>query len=150
MQHQASSMDKFWTLSVGFMALYEQFAKRQGITGSELAIWHALSFYGQCTQKQICEDWQLPKQTVFTICKRLAKAGLIEMAEQGSDKRQKWLTFTKQGRKQAEHLMAPLLAAETQTAVQFGEARFAKLLSEMQALKAVYEAKMGTAENHQE
>lgn len=24
---------------------------------------------GQCTQKQICDEWYLPKQTVFNICK---------------------------------------------------------------------------------
>ncbi|MCW9719008.1 MarR family transcriptional regulator [Avibacterium sp. 21-599] len=29
----------------------------------------------QCTQKQICEEWLLPKQTLFNVCKEYKEKG---------------------------------------------------------------------------
>ena len=31
---------------------------------------------GQCTQKQICDEWYIPKQTVFNYLQRISRKGL--------------------------------------------------------------------------
>lgn len=44
---------------------------------------------GQCTQKQICDEWYLPKQTVFNICKEFREKGWIEFYPSSTDKRER-------------------------------------------------------------
>lgn len=51
-----------------------------------------------CTQKQIGEDWFLPKQTVFNICKEYREKGWIYLEESPNDKREKILRLTESGK----------------------------------------------------
>ena len=56
-----------------------QWIKKLGLSYNHFAVLYSLANApdGQCTQKQIDDEWYLPKQTVFNICKELRKkAGL--------------------------------------------------------------------------
>ena len=57
---------------------------------------------GQCTQKQICDEWYMPKQTVFNICK--------EFYPSPTDKRERIMQLTNAGKLQAE----PVYSATTE------------------------------------
>lgn len=65
---------------------------------------------GQCTQKQICDEWYLPKQTVFNICKEFREKGWIEFYPSPTDKRERIMQLTNAGKLQAE----PIYEATTE------------------------------------
>ena len=56
----------------------------------------------QCTQKFICDEWLIPKQTVFNICKDYKEKGWIEFFESPTDKREKIMQLTDAGKAHAE------------------------------------------------
>ncbi|WP_265778704.1 MarR family transcriptional regulator [Avibacterium sp. 21-599] len=48
-----------------------------GLGYNHFAVLHSLAVAEneQCTQKQICEEWLLPKQTLFNVCKEYKEKG---------------------------------------------------------------------------
>lgn len=60
-------------------ALYEKWAKRQGITVNTLFVIYTVNAYQEtCNQRLICEKLMLPKQTVNTILEALPRKGIVE------------------------------------------------------------------------
>ncbi|WP_338578166.1 MarR family winged helix-turn-helix transcriptional regulator [Neisseria leonii] len=118
------------------LASYDEFAKRCGIGGNELAILYTLWVDGDCTQKHISDKCQLAKQTVHTLCKRFEADGIL-LASTGSDKREKIMSFTDKGAAFAERIVVPLLALEERSIDTFGRDRIAVLLSEFDALSRI-------------
>lgn len=51
----------------GTLDLYRIWAKKHQLNYNALVILYTLNDYKKCTQKQICEWWALPKQTVHGI-----------------------------------------------------------------------------------
>ncbi len=79
-------------------AVYSEFAKRSGL--SDCAFWLMYSIYeanGKCTQKEICGQWAMSKQTVNSALKGLEKNGYIALASSETDKRSKYIVLTDQG-----------------------------------------------------
>ena len=89
-------------------ALYEKWAKRQGITVNTLFVIYTVNAYQEtCNQRLICEKLMLPKQTVNTILE-----GIVEKKADPSDKRNKRIAFTKTGADYAGQLLKSLSAFE--------------------------------------
>lgn len=76
-----------------FSLNYNHFAVLYYLAGAE---------NGQCTQKQICDEWYMPKQTVFNICKEFREKGWIEFYPSSTDKRERIMQLTNAGKLQAE------------------------------------------------
>lgn len=73
-----------------------------GVGYNHFAVLYSLMDKGECTQKFICDEWFLPKQTVFNICKEYKEKGLIEFSESETDKRAKVMRLTPDGKAYAE------------------------------------------------
>ena len=71
-----------------FSLNYNHFAVLYCLAGAE---------NGQCTQKQICDEWYMPKQTVFNICKEFREKGWIEFYPSPTDKRERIMQLTNAG-----------------------------------------------------
>ncbi len=86
--------------------LIERWIKKQNFSYNNFAVLYTLatSSDGQCTQKQIAEEWYLPKQTVFNICKDYKEKGWIEYSESSTDKRERIMRLTAAGKACAEPL----------------------------------------------
>ncbi|QIM66451.1 DNA-binding protein [Mannheimia granulomatis] len=83
-------------------AVMESWIAKLGLTYNHFAVLHTLAEQPNgCTQKQIADEWYLPKQTVFNICKEYREKSWIEFAESESDKRERILLLTEQGKAQA-------------------------------------------------
>ena len=94
-------------------ALYEKWAKRQGITVNTLFVIYTVNAYQEtCNQRLICEKLMLPKQTVNTILEALTRKGIVEKKADQSDKRNKRIAFTKTGADYAGQLLKSLSAFE--------------------------------------
>lgn len=80
---------------------------------------YTLAKDGRSTQKKISEEWLIPKQTVFNVCKDFRQKGLVQPSEQSADKRERAMSLTQKGRDAAD----PIVRASDE----LGERVFARL-----------------------
>lgn len=97
---------------------YIRFAKNYGLSYGQLAVIASLS-EGPSRQKDICDLWQITKQTLNTICTNYIKEGWLEMIADPQDKRSKLLSFTPLGKKEAEPIANKLREIEQKVFQQF-------------------------------
>lgn len=121
---------------------FESYAKTQTVLLSELFVLYSFYHKKPLTQKDICDEWALPKQTVHTICKNLIAQSFLEIKDNPSDKRAKLLSLTDTGENYAKSIIAPLLEVENNTAQSFGIERLEKLIQEFAELEQIFKTKM--------
>lgn len=77
--------------------IYEDYARKVGISYNSLYILNAIQETVNCTQKQICEKTLLPKQTVNNVVTAFYKSGYIELKELPENRRIKTIHLTEKG-----------------------------------------------------
>ena len=92
---------------------------KTGLSYSEFAVLYTLAKDGCSTQKKIGEEWLIPKQTVFNVCKDFRQQGLVQIGEQSTDKRERAMSLTQKG----HDVAAPIVHASDE----LGERVFARL-----------------------
>lgn len=93
-------------------ASYEDYAKSVGLNFTSLSILSALYETENCTQKMLCEQCFLPKQTVNSAVTAFYKRGWIRMQELPEDRRNKTIHFTEQGRHEAACILQKVQESE--------------------------------------
>ncbi|PJG82276.1 MarR family winged helix-turn-helix transcriptional regulator [Caviibacterium pharyngocola] len=139
---QATQADQFGQLFSAIAHYYQTWARKQGINYNQLAVLHSLSRHSQRTQKQICDEWALPKQTISTICKQYLADGILSYTET-EDKREKLLSLTEQGRAFAKPIVQGLDEIENHVFTQFGKERSENLLREFIEISRLFREQMG-------
>lgn len=81
----------------GTLDLYRTWAKKHQLNYNALVILYTLDDYKECTQKQICDWWALPKQTVHGILLDFEKRGYITITTSTENKRERLIAFTESG-----------------------------------------------------
>lgn len=102
----------FYSVWAQGTALYGRWAASQGISYTELSIMYALATTGDTTQKIICEQYGLPKQTVNACIHQLEKKGYLQLAPGKKDKREKTVAFTSQGEQTCLKTLSSLFEIE--------------------------------------
>lgn len=138
MENLSNPISELWETTTLFGNAYTDYAKKFNIHYNELACFYSLYKEGSCTQKHICQEWLLPKQTVNTLCKALMDKGYIETVAHDGDQREKRLILTAEGRAAAAAMVVPLLAAENKAVEAFSAARTAALVNEFRALQQLF------------
>lgn len=77
--------------------VYYEIAKKMGIKENTLLLLDILSGKKQHSQKQICDDWHIPRTTLNTIIKECVKSGYIVLLTQSSSK-EKLISLTESGK----------------------------------------------------
>lgn len=95
-------------------ASYEEYAKSVGLSYTSLSILSAIYSTENCTQKHLCEQCFLPKQTVNAAVTVFYKKGWIRLEELPEDRRNKTIHFTELGQKEAERIMQKVRQSEQQ------------------------------------
>lgn len=108
--------------------LYRLWAKKNQINYHALLILYTLNDYEICTQKQICEWWALPKQTVHGLLVDLEKKGYITITVKKDNKREKLIAFTDSGRNYASSILDRLLVMEENAMLQLGAEKRKQLI----------------------
>lgn len=104
-------------------AIYRKLAKRSNL--SESGYWVFYAVYeneGRCTQKDICDQWSMSKQTVNSALKELEKRGCITLEVSEFDRRSKYIVLTKSGRKLAGEIIDTIFKLEESTLMKMDEA----------------------------
>lgn len=105
-------LDKLGQLLSGINNLYVQWAKSKGIGHTTFIILYTLYYRENCTQKDICDVWNLAKQTISTQCNELFDQGQINIVQNHENRRQKILSLTDQGRAYIRPLAEEMRHAE--------------------------------------
>lgn len=92
----------------GTMDLYRLWAKKCNLNYNALLVLYTLDDYGICTQKQICEWWALPKQTVHGILLEFEKKGYLKTTTNTANKRERLITFTEEGKDFSNSILSKL------------------------------------------
>ena len=66
------------------------------------------------SQKEICEEWCLPRSTLNTVVREQVHAGNVELVPRGN--KEKDVRLTKAGQALAERILGPMLDAEEKVA----------------------------------
>jgi DNA-binding MarR family transcriptional regulator len=108
---------------------YSEYAKSAGLTFSGFIVLGILWKEGKTTQSHIMKLSCLPKQTVNTIIKSYNKQGIIIQSEdENKDKRNKYITFTAEGKKYADKIIKKVKEAEINALDKIGEEKARMLL----------------------
>lgn len=115
----------------GVDEVIELFIEKLGLGYNHFAVIYSLANAenGQCTQKHIAEEWLIPKQTIFNICKDFKDKGLIEFFESPTDKREKIMQLTESGKAYAEPIWQQSQAISEQVFNAFGKKKTAQLFA---------------------
>lgn len=92
---------------------YYFFARKLGIKENTLAVLYAIDDGKPHSQKQICEEWLIPKTTISTIIKELTGLGIVCLLPAGHTK-EKTICLTDKGRRYVNKILKPVYEAERQ------------------------------------
>lgn len=92
--------------------IYEDYARKAGISYNSLYILNAILYTENCTQKLICEKTLLPKQTVNNVITSFLKNGYIELREFPENRRIKTIHLTEKGMEYAKTLIPHIHEAD--------------------------------------
>lgn len=121
--------------------LYAALARRQGLSYHTAMTLYALDQDQGCTQKQIAENWMIPKQTVNTVVKELERSGYVELRA-GRDQKEKLVFFTPAGKVFAAEGLRELYETEERAVKAMGEARFREMVAANRAFTEAFSAEV--------
>ena len=93
---------------------YYRWAVRSGVTPHTLDLLYALDDGLPHSQKQICEEWAIPKTTLNTVVKACREAGYLTLEPTPDCPRQQQLCLTPAGLSYAREALAELYVLENQ------------------------------------
>lgn len=118
--------------------LYANWAKQEGLSYNKLAVIMTIFYYEDATQRKICSEWALPKQTVSTICKGFEQEGIISYTAGDKDSREKYMALTEKGLKIYIPIMARLNAIESHALQALGEEQVEIMLRNMEKFTTAF------------
>ena len=103
--------------------VYSQWAKRIGVNYNRMLVFYTIRDYGYCTQKQMCDQYLLPRQTMNNIVTVLCREGLLTEDPTRRQGREKAYVLTDAGTDYSARHLASLNAVEERAAQIFGPER---------------------------
>lgn len=103
--------------------VYSQWAKRTGVNYNRMLVFYTIRDYGYCTQKQMCDQYLLPRQTMNNIVSALCREGLLTEDPSRRRGREKSYVLTAAGAEYSARHLASLNAVEDRAAQIFGRDR---------------------------
>ena len=122
--------------------IYEDYARKSGISYNSLYILNAIQQIKGCTQKQICEKTLLPKQTVNNVVTAFYKNGYIELQEFPENRRIKTIHLTEKGEEYADELIPHIHQADKVAMESLTEEQQDTLLSLMDTYVSAFRKEM--------
>ena len=122
-------------------ALYHEWAKKHGMSYNMMMTLYALDENDDWAQKQIAEEWLIPKQTVNTVVKDLERRGYL-CCETRAHSKEKTVKLTPAGKAFAKECMQGLYEAETRCLLALGEEQLEQYLHNLYMIMTNFEAEV--------
>ena len=93
--------------------LYYMASRKLGVKDNTLLLFYVLNDGKVHSQKQICEEWLIPRTTINTVVKEAVNKGYVRL-EHSDHTREKTIMLTEAGKTYADRLLQKVFAAEEQ------------------------------------
>ncbi len=99
---------------IKFRGVYSAWSKKHGISYNEMLVLYTIRDNDFCTQKQICDSYLLPRQTINHVIAEMRKNGLLGISPENCIGREKAFVLTEKGISYAAPLLDSLNKIEKQ------------------------------------
>lgn len=100
---------------------YAAWCSANGLNYYVMLVFYSLSYDKLRTQKEICDAYRIPKQSLNNVITTLRKEGYLELVPDEKNRREKILTLTEKGQAYAEEKMSSLKEMEEESIRLMGE-----------------------------
>lgn len=90
--------------------LYYRLLRTLSVKDNTFVLLYAISDGRSHTQKQICDEWLIPRTTLNTVVNECVQAGYIRLVARGN--KEKEIVLTDSGKEFACSILTPIFAAE--------------------------------------
>lgn len=136
---------------IKFRGLYSRWSNDLNISYHEMLVFYTLREKGYCTQKQICDNYRLPKQTINNVITAMRKDGILIYDESHSTGREKAFILSDTGKQYAAPILTSLNAVEDRALELLGKEKLQILINLMLEYDhALYQAMEENAKNRPE
>lgn len=142
-----TKMEALYTGNCKINGIYRRWAQKRNLNYYMVSLLYILLSRESLTQKEFCENYEIPKQTIGNVIAPLKKGGIIILLPSPKDGREKLLSLTEKGRAYAEELLAPLLEVENAVMKKFGEAEMEQIVSLITEFSELLEWEISRKEN---
>ena len=108
---------------IKFRGIYAAWSKKHEISYNEMLVFYTIRDNSFCTQKQICDSYLLPRQTMNHVFAKLCADGIVEVSPERSIGREKAFVLTGKGRTYAGPLINSLNSIEERAIELMGKER---------------------------
>lgn len=109
---------------IKFRGVYSAWSKKHNISYNEMLVLYTIRDNGFCTQKQICESYLLPRQTMNYVMNDMRARGLLAVSRDNDlthrAGREKRFVLTEKGKEYAGPLLDSLTKIERQAVERIG------------------------------
>lgn len=106
---------------IKFRGIYSAWSYKHGINYNEMLVLYTIREQGYCTQKQICDSYLLPRQTMNHVFMGLREQGILQYSKEHSIGKEKAYTLSEQGKEYATPFLKSLDVVETRAIELLGE-----------------------------
>lgn len=90
---------------IQFRGIYSRWSAEYNISYNEMLVLYTIRENGYCTQKQICDSYLLPRQTINNVITGMRKNGILEPDKAHTSGREKAFRLSKYGKEYAKPLI---------------------------------------------
>ncbi len=112
---------------IKFRGIYSSWSNEHCISYHEMLVFYTIREYGYCTQKQICDSYILPKQTINNVITAMRKDGVLEYDEGNSKGREKAFVLSTKGKEYAAPFLHSLNVVENRALELMGKEKLQTL-----------------------
>ncbi len=116
---------------IKFRGTYSAWSSAHEISYNEMLVLYTIREKGFCTQKQVCDSYLLPRQTMNSVIAGMRKAGHLMICKEKCVGREKSFVLTEQGMTYAAPFLDSLNRMETRAVTLLGEEKLAELTALM-------------------
>lgn len=128
---------------IKFRGLYAAWARDLGISYHELLVLYTIRDQGFCTQKQICDNYLLPRQTMNHVILDLRERGLLEQSPEHCSGREKAFVLSERGKQYAGPILEALNRMEIQAVETFGRENIQAMVKAVLSYDSALQKAMG-------
>ena len=112
---------------IKFRGIYSAWSYEHGISYNEMLVLYTIREHGYCTQKQICDSYLLPRQTMNHVFTVLRNQGILQYNKEYSVGKEKAYILSEQGKEYAAPFLESLDMVESRAIALLGEERLEQL-----------------------
>lgn len=120
---------------IKFRGAYSAWSKKRNISYNEMLVLYTIRDDGYCTQKQICDNYLLPRQTINHVFLTMRKNGILEIHPKYRTGKEKVFVLSAKGKAYAQPFLDSLNQVEERAIQLMGEDK----IREMTALVCQYD-----------